>query len=101
MQLPKKIKVGRKWYAVEMHHSGLDKSLMGRVHYPERKIHLGLRSKRHGYKYAKAEIYDTFWHELVHAILEDMGQDSLNRNERFVTGFANRLTKAIMSAKFE
>jgi hypothetical protein len=43
---------------------------------------------------------DTFWHELVHAILNDMGEDLLNNNEKFVTGFANRLTKAIQSARF-
>jgi len=43
---------------------------------------------------------DTFWHELVHAILNDMGRNTLNADEQFVTGFANRLTKAIQSARF-
>jgi hypothetical protein len=43
---------------------------------------------------------DTFWHELVHAILNDMGEHTLNKDEKFVTGFANRLTKAIKSARF-
>jgi hypothetical protein len=49
----------------------------------------------------KEELADTFWHEVVHAILEDMGQYELNKNEAFVTQFANRLTVAIKTAKFD
>ena len=30
----------------------------------------------------------TFFHELVHMILDAMGQDELNRNEDFVDAFA-------------
>jgi predicted heme/steroid binding protein len=41
---------------------------------------------------------DTFWHELTHAILYDMGHD-LSSNERFVSAFANRLCDAVNSAK--
>jgi Zn-dependent peptidase ImmA (M78 family) len=41
----------------------------------------------------------TFWHELTHAILHDMGH-GLATNERFVEQFSERLHKAIESAEF-
>jgi hypothetical protein len=45
-------------------------------------------------------VQDSFWHELVHAILYDMERHNLNRDESFVIGFASRLSKAIDSARF-
>jgi hypothetical protein len=52
-----------------------------------------------GYKYSADERSNTFWHELTHAILYDMGND-LTRNEKFVTAFADRLNQAIKTARF-
>jgi hypothetical protein len=43
---------------------------------------------------------ETFWHELVHAILVDMGEFKLNKREDFVEEFAKRLAKAIKSARY-
>jgi len=51
------------------------------------------------YKYSADERANTFWHELTHAILHDMGND-LTHNEKFVTAFADRLDQAIKTAKF-
>ena len=101
MKLPKKIKVGDKWYSVEVVEAMVEKNLMGKVYYPEQKIKIGLASTQTGKKFAPTDVNDTFWHELVHAILDDMGYDTLNRSERFVTGFAKRLNKAIETARFE
>jgi hypothetical protein len=98
--LPKKLKVGDKWYSVEVVEAMREKGLMGRVYYPEQKIKIGLVSNRTGAKFKMEHVQDSFWHEVVHAILQDMGRDALNRDEKFVTGFANRLTKAIQTAKF-
>ena len=98
--LPKKLKVGDKWYSVEVVEAMREKGLMGQVYYPEQKIKIGLTSTRTGTKFKMEHVQDTFWHEVVHAILEDMGRNALNRDEKFVTGFANRLTKAINTAKF-
>jgi hypothetical protein len=44
---------------------------------------------------------EAFWHELTHAILHDMKEKALNDNEDFVTGFSQRLHKAIKSAEFK
>jgi len=79
----------------------LDKRDMGRVHYDDRLIQLGRTSNITGRKFKPEEIADTFWHEMVHTILKDMGEHRLNSNETFVTKFANRLTEAINTAKFE
>lgn len=99
--IPRRIRVGKKMYSVEVVEAMLEKAHMGRVDYPRQTIRLGLKNNVTGRKFATTDVQETFWHEVVHAILYDMGKDTLNRDERFVTGFANRLTKAINSARFE
>jgi hypothetical protein len=79
----------------------LDRAVIGNVHYDDRRIQLGRTSNTTGRKFKPDEIADTFWHEMVHTILRDMGEHRLNSNEAFVTKFANRLTEAINTAKFE
>ncbi len=101
MKLPTKIRVGRRWYSVEVVEAMLDKRDMGRVHYDEQRIRLGRTSNITGKPFKPEQITDTFWHEVVHTILKDMGEHRLNSNEAFVTKFANRLTEAINTAKFE
>ena len=40
---------------------------------------------------------NTFYHELTHAILRNMGEYELNSNERFVCTFSSLLTEAVRS----
>ena len=101
MKLPTKIRVGRRWYSVEVVEAMLDKRDMGRVHYHEQRIQLGRTSNITGKPFKPEQITDTFWHEVVHTILRDMGEHRLNSNEAFVTKFANRLTESINTARFE
>jgi hypothetical protein len=54
---------------------------------------------KRGYVYSADERSNTFWHELTHAILYDMGSE-LTHNEKFVSSFADRLDQAIKTAKF-
>jgi hypothetical protein len=51
------------------------------------------------YKYNADERSNTFWHELTHAILYDMGC-KLTHDEKFVNEFSNRLHQAITTARF-
>ncbi|MEI7464718.1 MAG: hypothetical protein WCJ87_05195 [Burkholderiales bacterium] len=74
------------------------KGKMGRVFFTSQLIQIGLRSNRTGRTFKPAEISDTFWHELTHAILHDM-EHPLCRNERFVSGFSERLNRAVNSAR--
>jgi hypothetical protein len=91
MELPRKVKVGKKWYT--FHYVNKPKArLLGRCCYALGSIEVNTAEPA-------AEVRDTFWHELTHAILHDMDHP-LQNDEKFVTGFSNRLTKAIDSAKF-
>ena len=98
--IPRLIRVGNKRYSVEVIEALLDKQTIGRIQYDEQRIQIGLRNGQTNRKLPAADIRDSFWHELVHAILYDMGRHNLNRDEAFVIGFAGRLSKAIDSARF-
>jgi len=100
LNIPIRIRVGTKMYSVDVVESMRQKREMGEVHYDQRKISIAQRSNVTGRTYTEDEINDTFWHELVHAILYDMNS-RLHDDERFVTEFAARLATAIKSAKFK
>jgi hypothetical protein len=100
MQLPRKIKVGDRWYSVEIVETMERRAQMGCVNYGAGEITVATKSNTTNKPYSKDEISDTFWHELTHAILYDMGS-TMYRNEKFVSRFASRLAKAINTAKFK
>lgn len=92
MRIPKQLRVGRKVYTIE-HVPRMRKNYVtGLVNYDKQTITVAKN-------YSSSEQFNTFWHELTHAILKDMGS-KLEADERFVTAFADRLTKAITTAKF-
>lgn len=97
--LPKKVQVGDKWYSVDIVESMRRKSEIGRVSYDTQKIELSRRT-HHGVRFKLSALEETFWHELTHAILHDMGEHVLNNRENFVEEFAHRLARAIRTARF-
>ena len=99
MHIPSSVKVGRTRYIIKQVKFAPKADTMGGINYDTRLIYVG-RYSRSGRRYTRKEMYDTFWHELTHAILKDMG-NRLEADERFVTAFANRLTDAITTARFE
>jgi hypothetical protein len=100
-QLPTRIRIGKRLYSIDVVETMINKGDMAR-HYPAlQKIKIAQRSNLTGKRFKQHDINDSFWHEIVHAILHDMGAHELNKNEAFVTAFASRLTKAIKSARFE
>jgi len=101
MKIPTTIRVGKHKYSVEVVEAMLRKRDMARVHYDSKRIEIGRMSNVTGKRYSDTQVLDSFWHEVTHAILNDMGRHNLNEDERFVTEFANRLTQAIKTAKFE
>jgi len=44
---------------------------------------------------------DTFLHELIHFILENIGSGDLGQDEKFVRAFAGLLHQALKTAKYE
>jgi hypothetical protein len=100
MPIPRKIRVGRKRYSIDVVESLIQRGLMGTIRYDEQRIQIGKQSNKTGRMFTSNEINESFWHELVHAILYDMDEHKLNRNEAFVTAFAKRLSEAVDSAAF-
>jgi hypothetical protein len=101
LELPRKIRVGKKMYTIDILETMLQHGGMARVHYDESRIEISKRSNTTGRKFDKKTMNESFWHELVHAILYDMDAHRLNKNEQFVTEFAKRLAQSIDSARFE
>ena len=98
--IPTRIRVGHKEYSVEVVEAMLDKQLAGEIDYHQRLIQVGMRNGKTGRLFNPHYVQTIFWHELVHAILDDMNEDKLNRNEKFVNAFASRLARAIRTARF-
>ena len=99
MKIPKRITVCRTKYDVVMCGRMPQKGAMGGVFYNGKLIKIGTRSSYDNRRFKQEEITDTFWHEVTHAILKDMN-NKLEADEKFVTAFANRLTKVITKAEF-
>lgn len=96
MRIPKVIKVGPKKFDVEVLLSVAGRTGLLQYHnrlYVSRTSADG-RRWRTPYKMA-----ETFWHEVTHAILDDMGESTLSSNERFVTRFAQRLNRMVHTAR--
>jgi len=99
-KIPSRLMVGPKWFTVEHPKIMYKYGCMGSVRYDIRVINVASHSSRTGKRFTPAQQENTFWHELTHAILNDMGSP-LCTDERFVTLFADRLTKAIRTARFK
>jgi hypothetical protein len=89
MQIPSEFKLGRKKYSVALV-SNLPKRVKGRVYPTQGMIQLSA-----AYSGVAAE---TFWHEVTHAILHDMG-DTRWKDEKFVTEFSRRVYQVIKTAE--
>lgn len=98
--IPHRIRVGDKLYSVEIVEAMKRKHEMGRTYYGLQRIEIGRTSNLNGRSYTKEELDDTFWHELTHAILHEMGYRLCN-DEKFVSVFAAYLAKAIKSVEFK
>ncbi|MBO5854992.1 MAG: hypothetical protein J6Q61_09680 [Bacteroidales bacterium] len=53
-----------------------------------------------GEKQTDSSKFNTFFHELTHAILDTMGEYELSCNERFVCSFSSFLSESIRSFEY-
>jgi hypothetical protein len=53
-----------------------------------------------GRKVSEESMKSTFWHELVHVILDTMDEYELSSNEKFVSVFSSMLNEAICTSKW-
>ena len=89
-QLPSAVYIGKIRYDVIV--QALPRRGFGCVYYAQRVIQISPRTE--------PKMRLTFWHEITHAILHEMGH-SLALNERFVEQFSERLHNAIETAEFD
>jgi hypothetical protein len=101
MKIPKQVTIGRTPHLVRTKNEVLVGKTICHGSFEEgtHTISIAQGNPDRGYKYTADERSNTFWHELTHAILYDMGND-LTHNEKFVTAFADRLDQAVKTAKF-
>lgn len=95
-QLPFKFKLKRQWYAVQQYPLQHVRC-QGRFYPTRRAIEIFAGRKRAPRK--PAEIRQTFWHEVTHAILHQMKHPLWN-DEAFVEGFSQLLSQAIDTSEF-
>ena len=103
MKIPKSVKVGKTKITV-LQPDGLKVGkdiCRGGYNYEENVLMVAKSNLVRNTKFSESQRSNTFWHELTHAILHDMGEDRLNHNEKFVSAFADRLDQAIKTARFE
>lgn len=99
MKIPRQIQIGRKLYRVSVVRRMKRKFTKGQVTFPERLIQIARNSSDMQRRYSEVEREEVSWHELTHAILEDMNH-MLYNNEPFVERFSKRLSRAIRTARF-
>ena len=101
MKIPKEVTIGQTPHLVRTKKSVVvgNKVCHGCFDEDTRTIEIAQMNPLRGYIYEADERANTFWHELTHAILYDMGC-KLTHNEKFVTSFADRLDQAIKTARF-
>lgn len=93
------MQVGNHKYSVHVITYMSRKGAMGVTYYGNKTINIATHSNQTRAPFAAHAFNETFWHELTHAVLFEMGS-SMHNDEQFVTDFSSRLSKAINTAKF-
>lgn len=89
---------GSTWKVLWNNQTMNDHERYGQCSYGEKEITL---STTQGVdKLSSDKINQTFYHELVHAILDSMNEYELSRNEKFVNTFSELLHQALKTFKY-
>ena len=99
MEIPARITVGSRLYVINRRKRPRKRLTVGEVNYTKQYIDIITHSNWTGRAFKSEELSDTFWHELTHAILYEMGHP-LHNDEAFVTKFSGLLNTALLSAEF-
>jgi hypothetical protein len=99
MPVPHALTVWSSRYTVRLVRTMPKQGRMGEVDYTDKTITVATHCNVTDRKYSAEEFNDTFWHELTHATLFEMGHP-LYDNEQFVTKFARTFSGAINTAEF-
>jgi len=100
MPIPTSLKIGKTRYKIVHTQFVPFKGAVGYIDYANTDIHVAHYHNISRKKRTPKERAETFWHEVTHGILFDMGH-RLFTDEKFVLEFSKRLNDAIHSAKFD
>lgn len=95
--IPHSIKVGQRQYDIVQAPAQRYRYVTGYIEYTPQVIHVHT-VRKNGTPIPDDKQQETFWHELTHAVLFEMG-NKLHRSEAFVTEFSKLLHQSIKSAK--
>lgn len=89
MKIPEKVKIGGYIYTVEfVDVVSKEKNLMGEIDYNNQVIRIDK-------SYSRQTQEATFIHELIHGILNFLGEHEVQENERMIDGIANTIYQII------
>lgn len=97
-QLPHACTVGKTRYTIRLYAAKNSPRSYGQIVYAA--AHINIANAVNGTPRSPGAVRGTFWHELTHAVLHEMGS-ALAQDEQFVSMFASRLHKAIETAEFD
>ena len=96
--IPIKFTLGGTEYRVKIEDSSIDNAVVAQVSYPEALVSISSRSK--GKQCTDDYMEASFYHELVHAMLETMGKRNLSEDEELVEWLANQLHQFMKTAEY-
>ena len=99
MEIPKKFNVGAHTYKVYLQANA--EGYRGAVGWcaPSPGYYIVVRTKFSNKKQTPEQMFQTFWHEAVHAFLFDM-QHPLNKDEDFVDKLGTYIAETIKTAEY-
>ncbi len=89
-----KLKIGKTNYKINVVEAFYNEVIVAEIDYHTKTITVAKKGGITRTPLTQTEIEESFWHEVVHGILKDMGHN-LESNEEFVDGVAVRLYKII------
>lgn len=98
MKIPARIKVGGQTIEIRKVER-LDRNYLGECRLAEGVIEIAEKYNRNTPVSETCQI-NSFFHEATHAILNTMGENDLNDNEKFVSTFSSFLTEMFLSAEY-
>ena len=97
--IPDRFHVGGIEYEVKFVTNECNDSNFGRIEYFTSEVKL--QKERNDKPISRGQLTQTFWHEVVHSILDAMGDNERNNNEPFVTCFSSILNEVIQSCEID
>lgn len=102
MKIPESFELIGKTYKVmmvdDLTYSSGDR-MVGQIQYDPATIRI--QTNNSALARSEDSVLITYWHEVVHAVLSDMGEEKLSKDEKFVDLFASMLHQINKTSKFK